>query len=67
MYSEEEVRAAIALLRIRKQEKHIPNLAGYFDERPRVGERRKGMREWLHSRGIGRVLVLLQRRILKES
>lgn len=30
MYSEEEVRDAIALLKIRKSEKHILNLAGYF-------------------------------------
>jgi hypothetical protein len=30
MYSEEEVRKAIALLKIRKKEKFIPNMAGYF-------------------------------------
>ena len=30
MYSEEEVGRAITLLKVRKQEKHIPNLAGYF-------------------------------------
>ena len=30
MYSEEEVEGAIALLKLRKREKHIPNLAGYF-------------------------------------
>ena len=30
MYSEEEVKEAIALVKIRKREKHIPNPAGYF-------------------------------------
>lgn len=30
MYSEEEVGGAIALLKCRKQETHIPNMAGYF-------------------------------------
>jgi hypothetical protein len=30
LYSSEEVRAAIALLKARKREKHIPNVAGYF-------------------------------------
>ncbi|VEP16091.1 conserved hypothetical protein [Hyella patelloides LEGE 07179] len=30
MYSEEEVKSAIALVKIRKREKHIPNLGGYF-------------------------------------
>lgn len=30
MYSEDEVRSAISLLKIRKREKFIPNLAGYF-------------------------------------
>jgi hypothetical protein len=30
MYSEEEVRRAIALLKVRKREKQIPNMAGYF-------------------------------------
>lgn len=30
IYSEEEVRKAVALLKIRKREKFIPNMAGYF-------------------------------------
>ena len=30
MYSEEEVKEAIALLKIRKRDKHIPNPGGYF-------------------------------------
>ena len=30
MYSEGEVRSAIALIKARKREQHIPNLAGYF-------------------------------------
>ncbi|VEP17880.1 conserved hypothetical protein [Hyella patelloides LEGE 07179] len=30
MYEEEQVKNAIALLKMRKREKHIPNMAGYF-------------------------------------
>ena len=30
MYEEEEVKGAIALLKQRKRETHIPNMAGYF-------------------------------------
>jgi hypothetical protein len=30
LYAPEEVRSAIALLRVRKRERHIPNVAGYF-------------------------------------
>ena len=30
MYLEEEVKGAIALLKCRRQETHIPNMAGYF-------------------------------------
>jgi hypothetical protein len=30
LYSAEEVRKAIAILKVRKREKYIPNVAGYF-------------------------------------